>query len=149
MSEINFMTALKSTIDKKAKALAESLNVQYVDLDDTTATSELFKTSDSAIVFELSTFQQNPIDPLYSGTLHIGARTVLDPGNYEILQLVGQVSSLFKEGVRIPIRESFEVLESGVVGVMLPGNAVAMPQQYELLSGIRLVSLDFTAQRLV
>lgn len=149
MSQATFLVSVKSTIDKLANTLAVSLGLPYVDLDDTTTAATLFKSEDSAILVEFNTLEPDPIDPLYAGSFHIGARTVQDPGNYSILKLVGLVEELFPKGARILVYDSFEVAETGLQGVIVPGNVVVTSQQYDLSSGIRLLAVSFKAQRLL
>lgn len=143
------MLAIKSTMDKKIKELADSLSVEYLDLDDTTRTVEVLGTKDSALILEYGTFCEDPRDPLYRGNVHIGARTADDPANYEILALVGKVSALFPQGERILLHDESEVSQGPLVGILTPGESEALPQTYDLLSGFRLVNVPFKAQRLL
>lgn len=149
MSLATFAISLKSAIDKLGHTLAVSKGLTYVDLDDVTATAGLFASADSAIVAEFGTLEGDPKDPLYAGSFRIGARTVQDPGNYDILKLVGDVQALFPEGDRIEVNDSYEVAETGVQGVLIPGEAIVSPQQYDMSSGLRLIEITFKAQRFV
>ena len=149
MSQDTFLVSVKSTVDKLCKQLADSLNITFLDTDDTTQTNKVFSTNQSALLFEFGTLQPDPIDPIYVGHFNVGARTVTDPGNYEILKLVGLVSNIFPKGERILIRDSYLVTETGIIGVMVPGDVEVISQQYDVLSGIRMASVTFRAQRLV
>lgn len=147
MSTATFPACVKATIDKLANSLALAKGVRYVDLDDVTMTAELFRSEDTAIVMEYNTLEKDPDDPLYAGSFHIGARTVRDPGNYSILKLVGDVEDLFQKGMRIEVKDSYEELETGIQGVIFPGDTSIMSQQYDMVSGIRLIEVTFKAQR--
>lgn len=147
MSKATFLACVKSTIDKLAYSLAQSKGVEYVDLDDVTATSLLFRSESTAIIMEFNTLEGAPDDPIYAGSFHIGARTVQDPGNYDILKLVGDVEALFPKGQRILVYDSYEATETGLQGVIMPGDATVMSQQYDMSSGMRLISVEFRAQR--
>ncbi len=149
MSSATFPVSVKSAIDKLAHTLAISKGLPYVDLDDTTTTAELLRGEQSAIVMEFGTLEGDLIDPLYAGSFSIGARTVRDPGNYDILQLVGDAQDLFPQGKRILIYDSYLPAETGLQGVLIPGDAMVAPQQYDMSSGIRLVEVKFKAQRLI
>lgn len=149
MSQANFLVSLKSTIDKLANTLATTLSVQYVDLDDVTTTATLFRGEDTAIVMEFGTLEADPCDPIYAGSFNIGARTVQDPGNYDILKLVGAVEQLFPRGQRILVYDSFEEEETGLQGILVPGDITVIPQQYDMSSGFRLMTVTFKAQRLL
>lgn len=144
-----FLLALKSTIDKMVKLKSVEIAVKCADLDDNVQTPKLFSTEDSALVLEFGSLVEDPVDPLYSGNFHVGARTVNDPANYEILELVGVVSSLFVPGQRIEIREEFDLLEGPMVGVLNPSSVDVLQQNYDLISNMRLVNVAFLAQRLV
>ncbi|RLA43137.1 MAG: hypothetical protein DRR06_12870, partial [Gammaproteobacteria bacterium] len=91
MSEQNFPVALKSTVDKIGYDLAqaESPAVEFVDLDNVVNTTALLKTDDTALIWSMGLLVPTPRDPLYSVSFHIGARTVNDPANYDIMLLVG------------------------------------------------------------
>lgn len=149
MSQANFLVSLKSTIDKLANTLATTLGVQYVDLDDVTTTAALFRGEATAIVMEFGTLEADPSDPIYTGSFNIGARTVQDPGNYDILKLVGEVEQLFPRGQRILVYDSFEETETGIQGILVPGDITVIPQQYDMSSGFRLMTVTFKAQRLL
>ena len=87
--------------------------------------------------------------PLYNGTFHIGVRTVKDPANYEILTTLGAVGSLFDRGNHIPIFNYSGAAVSAQEGTMTPYENEVVPQQFDALSGIRMVAVHFRAQRLV
>jgi hypothetical protein len=145
----SFLLALKSTIDKIVHTKSVEIAVGCTDLDDNTQTPKLFSTENSALLLEFGSLVDDPRDPLYSGNFHVGARTVDDPANYEILELVGVVSSLFVPGVRIEIREEFDLVEGPLVGVLTPTEIDVLQQNYDLMSNMRLVNVSFKAQRLV
>ncbi len=144
-----FLLALKSTIDKMVKLKSLEIAVNCADLDDNVQTPKLFSTEDSALLLEFGSLQEDPIDPLYSGNFHVGARTVNDPANYEILELVGVVSSLFVPGQRVEIREEFDLVQGPLVGILNPSSVDVLQQNYDLISNMRLVNVSFLAQRLV
>lgn len=149
MSKETFVAALKSTVDKLVKDKSLEINVKCVDLDDNTQTPKIFSTQDSALVVEFGTLNEDLKDPLYSGIFHVGARTVNDPANYEILDLVGTVASIFELDRRIPIREEFGAVRGPVVGVLNPYDISVLQQNYDLTSNLRMVSVAFKAQRLI
>jgi hypothetical protein len=145
----SFLLALKSTIDKIVHTKSVEVSVGCTDLDDNTQTPKLFSTSAPALVLEFGSLMEDPKDPLYSGNFHVGARTVDDPANYEILELVGVVSSLFVPGERIEIREEFDLTEGPLVGVLNPSEVDVLQQNYDLMSNMRLVNVSFKAQRII
>ena len=149
MSEESFLVAVKSTVDFIASNFATANNLLFVDLDDVTATEDLFKTQSSAVLFRMNTLAPSPIDPLYLGTLQVGVRTVKDPANYELLTAVGAVGAMFPRGERIVVANYSGSTVGSDEGVMSPYESSVAEQQYDLLSGIRMVNVHFHAQRTV
>jgi hypothetical protein len=149
MSKTTFLPEVKSTIDKLAVSLATSENIACIDLDDSAAVNDLFATTNTAILVEYNTLDYAPADPLYSGTVHIGVRVVVDPSSYTILQLMGKVQDLFPKGERILVRGSYGLVETDVVGVITPGDTTVLSQQSDMGSGIRMLAVDFKAMRLL
>jgi len=136
-------------MEAKVKKLSLNLGIQYVDLDDTTTTPKILGSADPALVFEMGNLEGNPMDPLYAGNFHVGARFSDGPGNYELLQFTGAVEELFQVGFRIEVFEMFDVALGPLVGIVIPGHTEVVPQTYDLLSGFRMVSVPFSAQRLL
>jgi hypothetical protein len=149
MAQDDFLLAVKSTIEKRVKSLADSLSLLYVDLDDTTQTEVVLGTNSPALVFEMGSLDTDPIDPLYSGSFHVGARVADDPSNYTLLGNTGKVAELFPIGARIEVFNESDVVQGPLIGVLLVGGQEVAAQTYDLLSGFRLVSIPFKAQRLL
>jgi hypothetical protein len=149
MSQDTFLVCIKSAVDKLCNQMAVDLGIKFLDTDDTTQTSKIFNSSDNALLFEFGTLQPDPQDPIYVGHFNVGARTVTDPGNYEILKLVGLVSGIFPKGERILIHDSYLPVETGLIGVLVPGDVEVISQQYDILAGVRMVHVTFRAQRLL
>jgi hypothetical protein len=146
-----FLLAVKSTLDKKGStlALAQATATKFVDLDDSTAVEEVMSSTDDAIIWELSGFDEVPADPLYHLAFNIGARTSNDAANYGILSLVGKVKEVFPLGSKVEIRNYAEDVESPVLGVMFITFVAVNPQLYDRTSGIRMVTVTARAQRYV
>jgi len=113
MSQELFLLAIKSTIDKLAGELATTEGLSLIDLDNTVEMQELFSSEDNAVVWEYGTLAAEPRDPLYMLTFNIGARTVKDSANYNILSLTGKVQELFKVCSRIEVKDYSGLVESG------------------------------------
>jgi len=148
MSQELFLLAIKSTIDKLAGELATTEGLSLIDLDNTVEMQELFSSEDNAVVWEYGTLAAEPRDPLYMLTFNIGARTVKDSANYNILSLTGKVQELFKVCSRIEVKDYSGLVESGVMGYIMPNHAAVTPQQYDKVSGIRMMTVTARAQRL-
>jgi len=149
MSQDNFLLAVKSTLEKRVKAFADSSSLLYVDLDDKTQTETVLGTNQPALVLLMGNFDTDPIDPLYAGSFHVGARAVDDPSNYALLGNTGKVAELFPIGGRIEVFDESDVIQGAFVGVLVPGEQGVDIQTYDLLSEFRLVAIPFKAQRLL
>lgn len=149
MPSDTFLLALKSTIDKLGNDLAQAQvpPISFVDLDDSTATEAVFTSTNNALIWEMSSFDESPADPLYMATFHIGARTVNDPSNYSILALTGKVKEVFKVGSRIEIKDYSGLAASAKQGSLTIINVSVNPQAYDRTSGVRLISVTARARR--
>lgn len=150
MLEEDFLLAFKSTIDKLGYDLAQSQSpsVRFVDLDNTVRTKELFDSEDDGLVWEMLSLSESPIDPLYTATFNIGARTVNDPANYDILALAGKVKAIFKTGASLAIYDYSGPVAGPKGGALIPISVSVMAQQYERVSGIRMLTVVAKAQRI-
>lgn len=149
MTQATFLLAVKAALEARVKTLAVALTVDYVDLDDTTQTPKILGKGGPALVYEFGSLEGNPMDPLYAGNFHVGGRLDNSPANYELLKLTGAVESAFPVGQRIEIFELFDEVKGPLVGIVMPGHTEVAPQTYDLLSGFRMVSIPFAAQRLL
>jgi len=150
MSQENFPVALKSTIDKLGNDLAQAEvpPVEFIDLDDVVNTANLLGSDNTALLWSMSVLVPTPSDPLYACSFSVGARTVNDPGNYDIMLLVGKLSSVFQEGSLIDVHDYTEALAGPRIGVLSITKVTVLPQEYDKVSGIRMVSLEGRVQRL-
>lgn len=151
MLEQDFLKALKSTVDKVGFDLGQiqAPPLEFVDLDNTVKAQEMFDSQDDYLIWEMLTLTDDPRDPLYTATFNIGARTVNDPANYDILTLAGKVKAIFKIGQRIDIYDYTGTVVSSKGGSMIPIDVSVMTQQYERVSGVRMITVTAKAQRIV
>jgi len=148
MSQDQFLLDIKSTLDKIAKDKADELGVRMIDLDNTVETQELFSSEDDAIVWEYGTLAPDPRDPLYVLTFNIGGRTVKDSANYTMLGINGTVQELFEPCKRLEIKNYSGVVESEIRGFLNITQVIVSPQQYDKVSGVRMMSVTARAMRL-
>ncbi len=149
MDKQQFTVALKSSIDKILVDIALAEGVEFVDLDDAVNTEALFKTQKDAIVWEFNVLQESPRDPLYAAAFNVGARTVEDSSNYDILKLSGALGEVFKEGNSIDIYDYTP--ETGPLGdkggYFMVSEITMNPQLYDRMSGIRMITVSGRAVR--
>lgn len=146
-----FLVAVKSTLDKLGNdlALSQVTPTKFVDLDDATAVEAVLTSTEDAILWELSSFDVAPVDPLYRVEFNIGARTTNDPANYNILKLAGKVREVFQIGSKIEIRDYSGDTASSPLGFLFVTFIAVNPQVYDRVSGIRMISVSAKAQRYV
>lgn len=150
MSQESFPVAVKSTIDKLGwdLAQAEAPAVKFIDLDNVVNTANLMESDDNALIWSMAVLAPTPSDPLYACSFMIGARTVNDPANYDIMLLVGKLSAVFEEGSLIDIHDYTGAVAGPRIGVLTMTRVTVLPQEFDKVSGIRMVSLEGRVQRL-
>jgi hypothetical protein len=100
----DFVTAIKSTIDRYGVAVAEAYgDLLFLDLDDSYNVSQVLETDDPAVVWQLMYLDEDPIDPMFKLAFVIGAKTVNDPGNYSLLRIVDSFRQVFVQHDSIDI----------------------------------------------
>ena len=146
MSE--FVSYVKSTIDRAGVDIANAFggNTKFVDLDDTVNAAGVMAGTDSAIVWTMLGLDDAPRPPLYALHFGIGAKTTLDPGNYNLTDLVSAVSDVMEKGTTIAIRD-YTPGGDGVTqrGTMTITDVAVDPQLFDKESGIRLISVTARA----
>lgn len=145
----NFLLHVKSTIDYYGSSLATSLGVtKKVDLDDIVKTKELLSSDETAVVWEVSMMRDAPIDPLYDLVFSMGIKINNDPSNYNMMTLLSEVKALFPVGDTFVIRDySTATPPTLQEGTFTVSNVKVDPQQFDRVSGIRLVSIMAKAVR--
>lgn len=142
----DFPLILKSTIDKlvsdKVAALAGQFpGLQWAEVDDMLQTDEVFKGDTPAVLWQLGSVFESPRAPLYGIEFSVGAKTTADPGNYQLIALLGQIRDVFDAGVSIQLydyaRELTDPADTVSKGYLrISANEIA-PQQFDRQSGIR------------
>jgi len=145
-----FVTVVKSTIDKAGVDIAQVFGqgVKFVDLDDMVNTQAMLASDDSAIVWQLLTLDEDPVDPLWMIRFGIGAKTTTDPGNYGLAELLDAVHTRIKKHGKLDLFD-FSPGGDGVTkeGDMYFVDVSVDPQLYDKQSGIRLISVTARAVR--
>lgn len=149
MAMDNFLLHVKSTIDYYGSTLATALGVtKKVDLDDIVKTKELLSSDETAVVWEVSSLRDNPIDPLYDMIFSMGVKINNDPSNYNMMTLLSEVKALFPVGDTFVIRDYSTVSAPTVQqGTFTVSNVRVDPQQFDRVSGIRLITVHTKAVR--
>lgn len=141
----DFISCVKSTIDKIGVDIANTYgqDTKFVDLDDTVNVAEIMSGTDSAIVWTVLSLTEEPIAPLYLMHFGIGAKTTVDPGNYNMAELLDAVKTVFEKGVTLDVRDWSPGGDNGVAvrGTLSVADVSVDPQLFDKASGIRLISV--------
>jgi hypothetical protein len=149
MAYNDFLLAAKSTVDKLGLDLAANVGMEFIDLDNVVKTQELFSSDKDAVVWEFNTFTESPKDPLYLLTFNIGGRTVRDSASYVMLKLNESIREVFSLCARIQVKNYSEEIEGPLLGYFMPTEVVITPQQYDKVSGIRMMTVTARSNRYV
>lgn len=152
----DFALQFKSTIDKLIADRVEILRdsyptLQWAEVDDMAQTDEVFKSEEPAIIWQFATMEPYPRSPLYRVEFMVGVKTTLDPGNYLLIRLLGEIRNVFDAGKTLYIRD-YTMLEDDPAdatdkGYVLIGSNEVAPQQFDRQSGIRYAGIVGKAVR--
>lgn len=145
----DFFLAVKSTLDKEAYDLSVSLGTQAADMDDTVKAQEILSKPDAAIIWQLISVDEVPLDPMYEVAFVIGAKTTNDSGNYDLLQFNSNVNDKFYKGARISVKDYSGASASAEEGYLFVTDVGLAPQQFENESGIRFLSILAKGVRII
>jgi hypothetical protein len=151
MSIDTFLLAVKSTIDKLGvdMAVGQAGTLKFIDLDDSTATEEAMSKPDPVFIWEMSTFDEAPKDPLYRATFSVGVRAMNDPANYGLLKMTGVVGGVFRPGTSFDIKDWSDTLASVSQGRLIITKSYVNAQGFDRSAGVRMISVDAMVQRWV
>ncbi len=141
-----FYLAVKSTVDRQAYLLAQSMGItSYLDLDDVTNVEEMMASTQSVLLWQLLSFTEEPRDPLFSMVMGFGVKTSVDPSNYKMSTFISQIRAQMPVGTTIPVRD-FSVAEGQdpgpVIGSICISNSSVRPQEMDFNSGIRMYTVE-------
>lgn len=149
MSVDTFLLAVKSTIDKLGvdMATAQPGSPKFIDLDDATATEEAMAKPDPVFIWEMSTFEEAPKDPLYRATFSVGIRAMNDPANYGLLKMTGVIGGVFRPETFFDVKDWSDTLASASQGRIFITKSYVNAQGFDRAAGVRMISIDAMVQR--
>lgn len=150
----DYLIHVKSTIDKTMNDLVASLSGSYaglkgVDVDNLVETDEIFKSEDPVLLWQFQTLTGQPRDPLYRVTFLVGAKTVSDAANYQLMSLSNELRKAFEVQERIEVGDysgATAITNTGYFNIV--DNSLA-PQQYEHMSGVRFFTITAVGARTI
>lgn len=142
----DFPLIIKGTIDRLVSDKCTALQGQFpglrwAEVDDMLQTDEVFKGEAPALLWQFGAYSPDPRAPLYEIEFSVGARTVADPGNYSLIDLVSQLRDVFKADQEFQLfnyilatTAPVDTVSKGFVRVV--SNEIS-PQMFDRMSGIR------------
>lgn len=138
----DFILHIKSTLDKLGKDLADSLSIEFVDLDDTVNVEAALTDDRTVLVWRFVALDEAPQDPLYTLTFVMGIKTTSDPSNYELLTYVSKVKDLFRRGSDISVMDySGVAIPTESKGSIIFVDSGVDPQVMDRESGARMLTV--------
>ena len=144
----DFYTSVKSTIDKLAVDIANDLEIQFVELDDTVNIEEAMESNSDMVVYQMVGMQEDPSDPLWALHFSVGAKTVTDAANYDLADIISGINRTLKKG------ETFQVADYGQViapstydGYFYVTDIQVDPQMFDGMTGLRMLNVQARAVR--
>jgi hypothetical protein len=139
----NFKLAVKSTLDKIMKDVADSLSISFFDLDGVALVSDVFESEASALAWSLLTFHDAPVPPMYFIEFESGGKTSNDISQYISMSIVDAISDKFCSGKSYDIMDySGQSQPTKVLGNMYISGCGVAPAQTDRGSGLRLVRIQ-------
>lgn len=135
--------AVKSTLDKivRAAAVSQGLgDIKIAAVDDVADFESVLKSSQRAVLYQLVRLSPWPRAPKFEATFNVGAKTTDDGANFDMTNLIGELSEVFTLGARFDLHDYTGTVASERVGAMTLVDADVTPQQFDKQSGIRMLS---------
>ena len=149
----DFLSMVKSTVDKKGVDIAQAYTpapLDFIDLDDTDRAQELLTSNKDMLIWQVVTFEEAPIDPLYTLIFGIGAKTVNDAGRYEMMSILGAVKTVFSRGETVGVKDYSPGGDGATKqGYLYITDTGVDPQVDDNHAGLRFVTVAARAVRLV
>ena len=148
----DYLIHVKSTIDKVMNDLVTSLagqfpNLKGADVDNLVNTDEVFRSEDPVILWQFLTMTGAPKDPLYKINFLVGAKTVSDSANYDLVGLSNELRKAFEANTRIEVGDYSGVTAVTNTGYLIVVDNSFAPQQYDHMSGIRFFAISAMGAR--
>ena len=103
-----FPLEVMSSIERKMRDIRTAIlgahpSLKVLDIDDSANLEDFQSGVDPALLWQLSSLDPRPVDPLYQGSFLAGAKTTTDPGNYLLTELVSDVLEAFPIGSQLKV----------------------------------------------
>ena len=137
-----FISQIKSTLDVKVKLLADTLGLEYAEVDDSAATAEEHQSANDALVWQLSDVPIDRAGVFYTVRFSVGVKTSDDAGNMNMMKYLGHIAQEFADDTTVYIMDYTTPAAPTVnlgYGVLTAGRAGA--QQFDKQANYRMIDL--------
>jgi hypothetical protein len=144
----DFYEVVKSTVDRLAVDVANSLSIDFVEMDDTVNVDEKLGSPNDMIVYQMVGMEEAPIDPLWNLNLLVGGKTTGDSANYDLAAIIGGIRNFIKKGESIDVMDYSGVSAPTVKeGYIYITDVAVDPQAFDGASGIRMLNVNASVVR--
>ena len=142
MPNEDFYLPVKSTVDKIAVDIANSLGIEFVELDDTVNVEQKLSSPRDLIVYQMIGMNGAPTEPLWSINFAIGAKTTTDSANYDLAEILSAIKLVVENGQTFDVRD-YSGIEAPTEseGYFYVVDSRVDPQMFDGASGIRMLSV--------
>ena len=142
MSYNKFTLAVKSTIDYQANLLAASKGLGFIDIAAPAFELATLETGGPAVIWEFSTIQEDPFDPMWLVAFDIGIMAFADPAQYISLDLISMFLQAFKTASIFNIMDySGTTPPTQKLGTMFVVSSGVTQHQQDQATGLRFVTV--------
>lgn len=137
-----FPLALKSTLDKIIKDLADAHNYDFIDLDGAYLMADVMESQASALAWNLTQLIEYPRAPLWQVEFEAGGKTSNDPSQYVSMEIASLVQTKFFVGASFPIMDySGSAAPTQKLGELFVTSVGVSPAQFDRVAGLRLIRI--------
>lgn len=140
------LIALKSTLDKVVKDMADAADLEFLSLDGEELEIVLANSDTRCLAWGLTSFSPSPVDPLYLVDFAVGSKTSRDPGEYAGIDINSKVAGQFSVGSDIPVYDySGTAAPTEKLGYLVITAVTLAPQEFDKTVKVRLTMITARA----
>jgi hypothetical protein len=137
-----FSLALKSTLDKVVKSLADAGGLVYIDLDGSSLNSAKLLQAGNAIAWAQTHYSQASNRVIFDLAFEVAAVTTSDPAQYTSMDITGTLLDMFRPMTQVDVYDySGEHAGTSKLGDFSVVSADVQPMQSNEVEGLRAVTV--------
>lgn len=134
----------KFTFDYYIKQVADTLSLEYVNLDSTTAQGKLDGATD-LVIAKIGMFEEAPRNPMWTGEIFIGAKVVEDTNGYRMTELLQSLSDRFAFDETLKVKDYDADVNGPEEGFIVITSSPVIGADYEGIAFVQGIALRFRA----